>query len=89
MNGTKEWPPVSRDIYEDLRPVLALVRVMRRFLDEVIDEDAELRPHRARLDTAYEEILLAELAPHALVMADMLLDLEDAYAGPDSAKRDV
>jgi hypothetical protein len=72
------WPASVRQSYAELRPVLALVRVMRRFLEEVIEPDPELNPFYTRLDSAYTELLQRELAPHAFDMASMLIDLEDA-----------
>ena len=76
------WPPVAGRDYEELRPVLALVRVMRRFLDEVIEPHPELNRYYAEIDCAYAELLHSELAPHAYAMAAILVKLERAYA-PD------
>lgn len=77
---SKAWPPAASNSYDALRPILAHVRVMRRFLDEVIEPDPELKRFYAKLDVAYAELLQRELAPHAYAMAALLLDLEDAYA---------
>lgn len=79
MDKPKQWPPVVHGEFDELRPILALVRVMRRFLDEVIEPDPELNPHYAKLDVAYAELLERELAPHAYVMAAILIALEDEY----------
>jgi hypothetical protein len=85
-NERPAWPPVLALHYESLRPTLTLVRVMRNFLNEVVEKDPELRPHYATLDVAYIDLIQRELAPHAYAMAVMLVALEDAYAQSDDAR---
>lgn len=85
--ASEKWPPVASSVYDELRPALQLVRVMYRFLDEVIETDPELKPLYFRLTAAYADLLQKELAPLAFRMADMLVALEDAYTtdGDDAA----
>lgn len=77
--ASEKWPPVASFDYDELRPILAHIRVMRRFLKEVIEPDPELNPFYAKLDVAYGELLQTVLAPYAHRMAVMLVELEDAY----------
>jgi hypothetical protein len=80
------WPPVHVDTYAALRPKLQLVRVMYRFLHEVIATDPELKPHYNRILLAYADLLQKELAPLAYDMATMLLALEDEHAAKSDSR---
>jgi len=57
---------------------------MRRFFDEVVEGNPELRTHYSGLHCAYMDILNEELAPHALALALAIVQLEDAYPEIDS-----
>jgi predicted nuclease with TOPRIM domain len=75
----KQQPLAPVDQYTEVRPLLRHIRIMRRFLDEVVDENPELRKHYSELHGAYMDILNEELAPHALTFALAVTELEDAY----------
>jgi hypothetical protein len=78
-------PPPSLTEYAKALPVLRLVRVMERFLDEVVDTNPEMRSLYRDVRRAYTAILQDELAPHAMVLAFAVIELE-AYC-PDIARR--
>ncbi|MGN6186856.1 MAG: hypothetical protein ACTHQM_24745 [Thermoanaerobaculia bacterium] len=80
QRGEQHWPPVAIDSFQQLKPALGHVRVMYRFLHEVVATDPDLKPHYNRLLLSYAAILQQELAPYAFDMADVLVALEDAYA---------
>ena len=76
------------DDYVAAQPLLAHVRIMQRFFDEVVDAEPGTRHFYADLHVAYMNILNEELAPHALTFALAITQLEDAYpAVRHSAKR--
>ncbi|HXH41112.1 MAG TPA: hypothetical protein VNN08_20965 [Thermoanaerobaculia bacterium] len=66
------------DDYIDVQPALHMVRIMRRFFEEIVDEPP-FRAHLPELHVAYMEILNEELASYALNLALAITELEDAY----------
>ncbi len=79
MEPRKTEKPLSPlDEYIEVQPLLLHIRVMHRFLDEVVDVEP-YRDFHAALHCAYMSILNEELAPHALVLALAITELEDAY----------
>ena len=95
MSEQKTPPPMSRTSpltdyermpshYEnaDVPHVLARVRFMRRFFDEVVDEPP-FRTHLPELHGAYMDLLNEALAPYALDLALSLISLEDELAERD------
>jgi hypothetical protein len=82
--NVNDWPPVNEHGYDNLRPILEHVRIMNRFLTDVIDPDPELKPLYDRLLAGYLELLQPVLAPYAVELAEMLIALEDAYTKGDN-----
>lgn len=72
-------PLTPQDAYVESRPLLRHIRIMKRFFEEVIDENPEYREHYSELHCAYMDILNQELAPHALTLAFAVTELEDGY----------
>jgi len=66
------------DEYVEVQPLLRQVRVMQRFVDEVVDEPP-YRQHLPELHGGFMDILKEELAPHALTLALAITELEDVY----------
>jgi hypothetical protein len=64
--------------YIEVRPLLRQVRVMFRFLDEVIDEEP-YRHFYSELLFAFLRLVNEEFAPAAINLALALTELEDAY----------
>jgi hypothetical protein len=75
----KQRPLTPVDDYTEAQPLLRHIRIMRRFFDEVVDGNDELRTHYSELYGAYMDILNEEMAPHALTFALAVTELEDAY----------
>lgn len=75
------------DYYDDVRPLLRLIRVMHRFFDEVVDEEPYRKFH-PELYGAFEDTLKQELAPHALTLALAIVELEDAFPEIVSAREE-
>lgn len=73
---TRERAPL--DDYIEAQPLLRHVHVMRRVM-EWVDRDPETRRFYPELHCAYMDILAEEFAPHALMLALALTELEDAY----------
>jgi hypothetical protein len=81
-----QYTPVED--YAKVRPLLRHVRIMNRVMD-FIDEDPQMRRFHPELYDAYMAVLQEEFAPHALVLALALTELEDAYpeiVPPDADK---
>jgi len=69
-------------MYEDdpnVPQVLRQVRLMNRFFDEVVDAEP-YREHHAALHVAYMDLLQAEIAPHALELAQAVIEWEEKGA---------
>jgi|GEM_PF-5876007 len=64
--------------YVDAQPALHMVKIMRRFFDEVVNCPA-FEPFMQELRVAYEEILNEELSSYALTLASAVMELEAAY----------
>jgi hypothetical protein len=75
----KQKPLAPVDQYTEAQPLLRHIRIMDRFFDEVVDGNDEFRKHYTDLHGAYMDILNEELAPHALMLALAVTELEDAY----------
>lgn len=78
MSKKRKLPPVPVDDYFEARPLLRHIRVMKRVMDW-IDHDPKTRAFYSELHCAYMDILSKELAPHALMFALAITELEDAY----------
>jgi hypothetical protein len=78
MSKKRELPSVPVDDYFEARPLLRHIRVMERVMDWV-DEDPKTRAFYSDLHCAYMAILSEELAPHALMFALAITELENAY----------
>lgn len=74
-------PAKPLDAYREVAHVIRQVRLMDRFFDEVVDELEH--EHRAKiyddLHGGYMDMLNKELAPYALLLAEAIMQLEDAY----------
>ena len=57
--------------------VLDRVRVMKRFFNDVVDENPETRRYLPELHCAYMDILNEEIAPYALDLAITLLAYQE------------
>lgn len=57
--------------------VLQRVETMRRYFDEVVDENPDFRRHYPEQHVAYMNILNDEIAPYALWLAITILSLEE------------
>lgn len=66
------------DEYVEAKPLLQHVRIMQRVMD-FVDEDARMRSFHPELFERYMAILQEELAPHALVLALVITQLEDSF----------
>lgn len=75
-NGRLPLAPL--DDYLEARPLLRHVRVMERVMDWV-DEDPKTREFYSEMHCAYMDVLAAEFAPHALMLALAITELENAY----------
>lgn len=64
--------------YIAARPLLRHVRVMKRVMAWV-DEDPKTRTFYAEMYCAYMDILAEEFAPHALMLALAITQLENAF----------
>jgi hypothetical protein len=84
---TTQKPLSPLDEYIEVQPLLRQIRVMQRFLDEVVDAEP-YRQFHPDLHQEFMRILNEEFAPHALVLALAVTELEDAYPeidrSPDS-----
>jgi hypothetical protein len=69
----------AMDNYFEAQPLLRHIRVMERFFREVVDSQLEYRKHLPDLHVAYMAILNEELAPHAVMLALAITELEDAF----------
>ena len=54
---------------EAIRNILRHIRLMRRFFNDVVDEDPEKRAFLPEMHCAYMDMLNEEFAPHALDLA--------------------
>jgi len=81
---TKRHAPL--DDYFEAKPLLLHVRIMQRFISDVVDENPEWRKHLPDLHGAYMDILNEALAPHALTFALALTELEEAFPAILDAK---
>jgi hypothetical protein len=63
----------------DAQPALHMVKIMRRFFDEVVNCPA-FEGFMQELRVGYEEILNEELSSYALTLALAITELESAYA---------
>jgi hypothetical protein len=76
---TRRKPPAAPlDDYLEARPLLRHVRVMHRVM-EWVDDDPGRRKFHADMFCAYMDILAEEFAPHALMLALAITQLENAY----------
>jgi hypothetical protein len=80
MTGRKR--PLILDDYIKALPLLRHIRVMERVMDW-IDEDPKTREFYSELHCAYMDIIAEEFAPHALMLALAITQLENAF--PDVA----
>lgn len=78
MSKRRHLPSVPVDDYFEARPLLRHIRVMKRVMDWV-DEDPATRKFYSELHCAYMDVLQKELAPHALMFALAITELEDAF----------
>jgi hypothetical protein len=84
---SKDRPPaVPIEDYFESRPLLRHIRIMERFLEEVIEANPKFRDHYAELHLAYLDILEEEFRPHALMLALAVAELELAYPEIERAK---
>lgn len=67
------------DVYHEIAHLIRQVRLMDRFFEEVVDARPETRAFLPDLQSAYMDMLNQELAPHALLLAVAVTQLEDAY----------
>lgn len=67
------------DVYHEVAHLIRQVRLMDRFFEEVVDARPETRAFMSDLHGAYMDMLNQELAPHALLLAVAVTQLEDAY----------
>jgi hypothetical protein len=70
----------------DVPHVLARVRFMDRFFNDVIDHDEQVREHYSQLHEAYLTMTAQELRPYALDLALSLIALEDEVAKSDTGE---
>lgn len=78
MSKKRQLPSVPVDDYFEARPLLRHIRVMKQVMDW-IDEDPKTREFYSELHCAYMDILSKELAPHALMFALAITELENAF----------
>ena len=64
---------------DDIPHVLALIRFIDRFFNNVIDEDEIARTRYRELYDACMDLLERDLAPYALDLAITLINLEDQF----------
>jgi hypothetical protein len=78
MPKKRRVPPLPVDDYFEARQLLRHIRVMEQVMNWV-DEDPMTRKFYSELHCAYMAILSNELAPHALMFALAITELENAY----------
>ena len=72
---------------EAIKNILRHVRLMRRFFNDVVDEDPKTRVFLPELHCAYMDMLNEEFAPHALSLALGLLAWVERAAALSKALR--
>jgi hypothetical protein len=86
---SKQPPAGPIDFYVQARPLLRHVRVMRRFMHEVVDNHPVCRKHYAELHCAFMDILNEEFVKDALTLALAVVELEEAYPEIDREATEV
>ena len=71
-------PPAPLDEYAAVQPLLRHVRIMERVM-AFVDRNPQMRTFHAELHREYMDILQKEFAPHALMLALAITELEDAF----------
>lgn len=72
---------------EAIENILRHVRLMRRFFNDVVDEDPKMRVFLPELHCAYMDMLNEDFAPHALSLALGLLAWVERAAALSKALR--